>query len=112
MLSVSHSGHHSSSMKPQAGGIMREPMSWRLARRVETKAQMVSWVITWKVQDTKGQREHPAAEDQRTGPARRALAPWVSARFIGCAGAASPSVFGGHDDGDDDQQMAAAESNS
>ena len=53
MLRVSHSGHHSSCTEAQAGGIMREPMSLNCVGASVTKAQMVSCVMTWKVQLTK-----------------------------------------------------------
>jgi hypothetical protein len=52
MLMVSHKGHHNSCTEDHAGGIMREPMSLNWAGASATKAQMVSWVMTWKVQLT------------------------------------------------------------
>jgi hypothetical protein len=53
MLIVSYKGHHISCTDDYAGGIMREPMSLNCAGTSDTKAQMVSCVMTWKVQVTK-----------------------------------------------------------
>jgi hypothetical protein len=53
MLMVSHKGHQRLFNEFQAGGIMREPMSMNCVGASVIKAQMVSWVMTWKVQLTK-----------------------------------------------------------
>jgi hypothetical protein len=53
IFNVSHKGHHNSCTEAQAGGIMREPMSLNCAGASDTKAQIVSFVMTWNVQLTK-----------------------------------------------------------
>ena len=53
----------------KAGGIMREPMSCICAGESATKAQMVSWVITWKAQEMNA--------SARTHAPKSSNSPWV-----------------------------------
>ena len=69
-------------MKDQAGGSMREPMSTTWAGASATKAQMVSWVMTWKVHETKASASTQAMKTMASWPGVRLR---QRGALIGCA---------------------------